>query len=104
MHKEEGLPFCCAIEIGSSSNNLAFFKENAAVPSTIELGGFNTSIARMQGHALMPSTKAVYTLLMDMAPANPTTMMTDMLKPRCSQKKLDKSTPYLQLISNSTIL
>ena len=46
----------------------------------MEFNGFNTKMARMQGHAIMPSTKAIYTPLIDMKPSDPDTIMTAMVE------------------------
>ena len=48
--------------------------------STPEYNGFNTEMARSQGHSVKPSTKAVYTPLIDMKPSNPDTIRTAMVE------------------------
>ena len=41
-------------------------------------GGYNTRLASEQGHAIKARTKAVYLPLIDLPPAEPTTMLTAM--------------------------
>ena len=48
--------------------------------NTPEFNGFNTSISRKQGQSVKPGTKAIYTPLIDMVPADPDTMMTAMVE------------------------
>ena len=48
--------------------------------STPEYNGFNTEMARAQGHTIKPSTKAIYTPLIDMKPSDPDTIMTAMVE------------------------
>ena len=57
-----------------------FLRQLQEDPDTPEHGGFNTWLAREQGHALQPATTAVYTPLIDMTPADPDTMMTAMVE------------------------
>ena len=45
-----------------------------------EYGGYNTRRARKQGQSIKAKTKAVYLPLIDMAPAEPTTMLTAMME------------------------
>ena len=45
-----------------------------------EFGGFNTKMAREQGHAIQPASKVMYTPLLDMTPSDPDTMMTAMVQ------------------------
>ena len=45
-----------------------------------EYNGFNTYMARSQGHAIKPATSAIYTSLIDMKPSDPDTIMTAMIE------------------------
>ena len=45
-----------------------------------EYNGFDTEIARSQGHTVKPATKAIYTPLIDMKPSDPDTIMTAMVE------------------------
>ena len=56
-----------------------FLTDIISSPNTPEFGGYNTAQSREQGHAAKDSTKAVYLPLIDMAPAEPTTMLTAMV-------------------------
>ena len=56
-----------------------------------EFSGFNTQLAREQGQAIQPQTRAIYRPLIDMSPADPDTMMTAMVDAQnvtnsCGQK------------------
>ena len=57
-----------------------FMSKVTSVPNTPEFGGFNTRLSREQAHAVKPKTTAVYLPLIDMAPAEPNTMMTAMVE------------------------
>ena len=57
-----------------------FFKAVAHSDHTPEHGGFNTKLAREQGHTQQPATIAVYTPLIDMSPSDPDTIMTSMVE------------------------
>ena len=48
--------------------------------NTPEFGGFNTKLSREQGQTAQPTTRAVYTPLIDMTPADPDTLMTAMVQ------------------------
>ena len=48
--------------------------------STPEYGGFNTKMTRDQGQSVKPTSKAVYTPLIDMVPSDPTTVMIAMVE------------------------
>ena len=58
----------------------AFLKSVTSEDCTPEFGGFNTCLAREQGHSLKPATKAVYRPLIDMTPSDPDTMLTAMIE------------------------
>ncbi len=57
-----------------------FFKAVVTDTDTPEFGGFNTKLAREQGQSAQPATRAIYTPLIDMTPADPDTMMTAMVE------------------------
>ena len=46
---------------------------------TPEFKGYNTQLAREQGHPIKPRTRAIYCPLIDMSPADPNTMLTAMV-------------------------
>lgn len=60
--------------------DLEFLKAIVTLENTPEYGGYNTRRAREQGHSVKAKTKAVYLPLVDMAPADPTTMYTAMME------------------------
>ena len=62
------------------AQDFIFFKSMSESSGTPEYGGFNTKLAREQGHTVRPATKAVYTPLIDMPPADPNTMLTAMVE------------------------
>ena len=57
-----------------------FFSMIVQSDQTPEHGGFNTKLAREQGHTQKPATIAVYTPLIDMSPSDPDTIMTAMVE------------------------
>ena len=57
-----------------------FLKHVISDTDTPEFGGFNTKLAREQGQSAQPATRAIYTPLIDMNPADPDTMMTAMVE------------------------
>jgi hypothetical protein len=57
-----------------------FFKDIHGSDKCPEFNGYNTKLCREQGHMLKPKTKVVYLPLIDRAPADPSTIMTSMLK------------------------
>ena len=57
-----------------------FIHDIVSVPNTPEYGGFNTAQCREKGHNIKAKTKAVYLPLIDMAPAEPSTMLTAMVE------------------------
>ena len=57
-----------------------FLNDIISAPNTPEFGGYNNRQSREQGHATKACTKAVYLPLIDMAPAEPTTMLTAMVE------------------------
>lgn len=57
-----------------------FLKKITHDSSTPEYNGFNTEMARKQGHTIKPATKAIYTPLIDMKPSDPDTVMTAMVE------------------------
>ena len=60
----------------------ASFKNILTCGDCPEYGGFNTKICREQGRALEPKTTIVYLALIDKAHADPSTIMTAMVKVR----------------------
>ncbi len=60
--------------------DLQFLTDMASIDKTPEYGGYNTRRAREQGQSVKAKTKAVYLPLIDMAPAEPTTMLTAMIE------------------------
>ena len=57
-----------------------FLCDVTPVHNTSEFGGFNTSRSRDMGHSVKPKTNVVYLPLIDMAPAESSTMMTAMVE------------------------
>ena len=57
-----------------------FLKRVITEPNTSEFSGFNTKSSREQGQSAQPATRAIYTPLIDMTPADPDTMMTAMVQ------------------------
>ena len=55
-----------------------FMKKICLEENVPEYGGFNTAFVRNLGYDVKPKTKAVYLPLVDMPPAEPTTMLTAM--------------------------
>lgn len=60
--------------------DFSFMKSMATESNTPEFNGYNTKIARELGHAIHPSTQAMYLPLVDMTPAEPDTMLTAMVE------------------------
>ena len=60
--------------------DLHFLTDIVNIEKTPEYGGYNTRRAREQGHSVKAKIKAVYLPLIDMAPAEPTTMLTVMME------------------------
>ena len=58
----------------------AFFKNILTCGDCPEYGGFNPNICREQGRALEPKIKIVYLPLIDNGPADPSMMVTAMVK------------------------
>ncbi|KAG1656584.1 hypothetical protein GQR58_023837 [Nymphon striatum] len=58
----------------------SFSSEVKTPEHCVEFHGYNTKLCREQGHTLKPKTNIVYLHLIDMAPADPSTMMLAMLK------------------------
>lgn len=50
------------------------------IPKTLEYSGYNTALARDQGHISKPKTVAKYIPLIDMTPSDPVTMKTPMVE------------------------
>ena len=71
----------------SQFHDFQFLRSVVIKPSTPEFGGFNTKLTRIQGHALTPRTKAIYTPLIDMTPSDPNTIKTAKLEARRLTKK-----------------
>ena len=57
-----------------------FLKRVITEPNTPEFGGFKTELSREQGQSAQPATRAIYTPLIDMTPADSDTMMTAMVQ------------------------
>ena len=53
-----------------------FFKCVTTKSTTPEFSGFNTRLTREQGQSVKPATRAIYTPLIDMTPADPDTILT----------------------------
>ena len=64
----------------AEENDFAFFQDILTSSKCPEFNGYNTKLCREQGHTLKPKTKVVYMPLIDKPPADPSTMMTAMLK------------------------
>jgi len=60
--------------------DFSFFKAVVTDTDTPEFSGFNTKLAKEQGQSAQPATRAICTILNDMTPADPDTMMTAMVK------------------------
>ena len=58
--------------------DFSFLKQITSDQNTPEFGGFNTKLCREQGRSIQPATRAIYTPLIDMDPADPDTMFTAM--------------------------
>lgn len=65
--------------------------------STPEYNGFNTAMARAQGHTTRPATKAIYTPLIDMKPSDPDTIMTAMVEARRMTRGTNQSVTLFTL-------
>ena len=68
-----------------------FMKQIITDENTPEFAGYNTKLCREQGHASQSATRAIYTPLIDMDPADPDTMLTAMVEAarltnECGQK------------------
>ena len=57
-----------------------FINDIISEPNIPEFGGYNTRSSREQGHSIKPKTRAVYLPLIDMAPAEPNTVLTAMVE------------------------
>jgi len=68
--------------------DFAFLKSIYCSHLTPEFGGFNTKIAREQGHAVKPKTLISYRPLINMTPSDPTTMKTAMDEAQRLTRKL----------------
>ncbi len=64
----------------ANAKDLKFIKYIATNPKTPEFGDYNTRTIRLKGKSPKPKTKAVYLPLVDMSPAEPTTMLTAMVE------------------------
>ena len=64
----------------SAEKDFAIFKNILICEDCPEYGGFNTKICREQGRALESKTKIVYLPLIDKAHADPSTMITAIVK------------------------
>ena len=60
--------------------DMAFIQSVTSEDPCPEFGGFNTKMAREQGHVIQPASKVMYTPLLDMTPSDPDTMMTAMVQ------------------------
>lgn len=63
----------------AQNKDIAFLKDVLS-EDTPEFGGYNTKLSRDQGQTLQPGTKASYQPLIDMKPADPSSMMTMMVE------------------------
>jgi hypothetical protein len=64
----------------AAGNDFAFFNDVVTRVGCPEFNGYNTRLCREQGHTLKPKTNIVYLPLIDMPPADPSTMMAAMKK------------------------
>ena len=62
----------------AQETDFRFMKDIVHSPCIPEYGGYNTAQSRAQGHGIQKATKALYLPLIDMPPANPSTMLTAM--------------------------
>ena len=53
-----------------------FLKRVNSEQNVPEFAGFNTKLCREDGQCVQPATRAIYTLLIDMDPADPDKMLT----------------------------
>jgi len=63
----------------ASSTDFAFLHDVVTKDQVPEFNGYNTKLAREQGHSIKPHTRAIYRPLIDMSPADPDTMLTAMV-------------------------
>jgi hypothetical protein len=61
------------------STDFDFLPDIVSQKDIPEFNGFNTQLAREQGHAIKLRTKAIYRPLIDMSPADPDTILTAMV-------------------------
>lgn len=64
----------------AKDTDFQFMKDIVTVQNTPEFGGYNTKLSRLQSHSVRPKTRSVYLPLVDMAPAEPSTMLTAMVE------------------------
>ena len=57
-----------------------FLKRVTSEVNVPEFAGYNVQLCRQQGQSVKPATKALYTPLIDMDPADPDTMLTAMVE------------------------
>ena len=68
-----------AVQLSRSRDpDFNFMKQIISDKQTPEFSGYNTELCREQGQASQPATRAIYTPLIDMDPADPDTMLTAM--------------------------
>ena len=60
----------------SDQNDFAFLQDIIKHDKCPEFNGYNTQLCRDQGHCLRPKTKIVYMPMIDLPPADPSTMLT----------------------------
>ena len=72
----------------SEENNFSFLHTVIEDDKCPEFNGYNTKICREQGHAPKPKTNIVYLPLIDMPPADPSTMFTAMVKAQNISKEV----------------
>lgn len=64
----------------AKETDLMFLKDVTSQANTPEFNGYNTQLARNQGHSISSGTKAVYLPLLDMVPSDPDTIYTAMVE------------------------
>ena len=61
-------------------NNFAFLQDVIYFENCPEFSGYNTRLNREQGQSLRPKTKIAYVPLIDLTPADPSTMLNALLR------------------------
>ena len=81
----------------AQTTDYTFLSQIVNDESTPEYTGINTKLARQQGHAIKPSTKAIYTPLIDMKPSHPDTIMTAMVEAQRLTKETNQVVTFFTL-------